>query len=65
MEGIVSSNGNSSRDKNENGIGVVGRLDIGGFDLVLDLSDALEFFANGLGALELGAFEGHHAFVGL
>ena len=57
---IVSTNLNRSRNKNHNGIWIVARLNIGCFDLVLDLTYAAEFGDDGFGALDLLSFEGEH-----
>jgi hypothetical protein len=60
VQRIVSTNLDGSSHENYEGIGTCTRLDIHRLDLVLDLSDTLEFGDDVLRSLMLLALEGHH-----
>lgn len=60
MQRIVAPNLDAASDKNQHGIGIVGRLHIRGLDLVRQLANGLVLLDNGVGALHLLTFKCQH-----
>ena len=58
MQGIITTNLYPTRNKNDNGIGIVGGLDIHGFNVVFDGSDTFEFTNDGFRSGYLLTFKG-------